>query len=132
MALIPVLREMAVNFTIISILAWLVARRRANLDVGKLVCVVAGWWVGGLLISLYVTPQVGWLSVLLTHAVLAALLIFLCATSLLQAVIVVAAFAVIKVGMETGWGSIMNAELPQVKAQFAPEKITQAEGKRSE
>jgi len=132
MALIPLLREMAVNFTIISILAWVVARRRANLDVGKLVCVVAGWWVGGVLLSLYVTPQVGWLSVLLTHAVLAGLLFFLCATSLVQAVIVVAAFAVIKVGMETGWGSIMNAELPQVKAQFAPERINAAERKGSE
>ena len=35
--------------------------------------------------SLYVTPEIGWVSVLLTHAVLAGLLIFLCSTSLMQA-----------------------------------------------
>lgn len=129
MAIIPVLRELAVNFTIISILSWIIARKRANLDVGKLVCVVTGWWVGGLLVSLYVTPEIGWASVLLTHAVLAGLLIFLCSTSLMQAVVVVAAFAVIKVGMESGWDPILQAELPQVKAQFAPEKINAAERK---
>ena len=129
MEIIPVLRELAVNFTIIAILAWIVARKRANLDVGKLVCVVAGWWVGGLLVALYVTPQVGWLSVLLTHAVLAALLVFLCSTSITQAVIVVAAFAVIKVGMESGWEPIMHAEVSQVKAQFSREKISSAERK---
>lgn len=127
MAIVPVLREMAINFAIIAILSWIVARRRANLDVGKLVCVVAGWWIGGLLISLYVTPQVGWLSVLLTHTILATLLVLLCSTSLVQAVVVVAAFAIIKVGMETGWSSIMHAEIPQVRAQFAPEKVTAAE-----
>ena len=129
MEIVPTLRELSVNFTIIALLGWAVACKRANLDVGKIALVIAGWWAGGILISLYVTPAVGWASVLLTHALLAGLLVVVCYTSVLQALVVVAAFAVIKVGLDTGWSSILNAELPQMKAQMSPQHITAAEHK---
>jgi hypothetical protein len=129
MDIVPTFKELAVNFTVIALLSWAVARRRASLEVPKLAAVVAGWWIGGILVSLYVTPSIGWASVLLTHAVLAALLMLLCYTSVLQAIVVVAAFAVIKVGLDSGWSSILNAEIPQMKAQMSPEHITAAERK---
>lgn len=129
MELVPTFRELAVNFTVIALLTWAVARRRASLDIPKIAGVVGGWWLGSILVSLYVAPSVGWTSVVITHAILAALLMLLCYTSALQALVVVAAFAAVKVGLDSGWSPILNAELPAMRAQMSPEHITAAERK---